>query len=80
MLTDEQIAERLRRTHHDFCALEKAHHRLDAELMALVKHHTLTPHEEQLKKQLQKEKLDTKDHMANCIRDYRNAQSGTEAP
>ncbi len=80
MLTDEQIAERLRQTNHDFCALEKTHHRLDAELRALVKHHTLTPKEERLKKQLQKEKLDKKDQMAERIRDYRNTQSETAGP
>ena len=80
MLTDEQVAEQLRQTNHAFCELEKTHHRLDAELLALLKHHTLTPQEERRKKQLQKEKLDKKDQMAECIRDYRNAQSGTVAP
>ncbi len=75
MLTDEQIAERLRQTAPDFCELETAHHRLEAELRALLKHQTLTPQEELVKKRLQKEKLDKKDRMAARIRDYRNAQS-----
>ncbi len=80
MLTDEQIAEQLRQTNHDFCKLEKTHHRLEAELRALLKHHTLTPEEAIRKTRLQKEKLDAKDHIAACIRDYRHAQSGTAAP
>lgn len=80
MLTDEQIAERLRQTSYDFCKLEKTHHRLDTELLALLKHHTLTPQEALLKTRLQKEKLDTKDRIAACIRAYRNAQFGTSEP
>ncbi len=80
MLTDEQIAERLRLENHEFCKLEKTHHRLDAELLTLLKHHALTPEEERLKRQLQKEKLDKKDQISERIRDYRNAQSGTVAP
>ncbi len=80
MLTDEQITERLRQTSHDFCELEKTHHRLDAELRTLSKRHVLTPEETLLKKQLQKEKLDKKDRMAEHIRDYRNTQSGTSTP
>ena len=37
--------------------MEESHHRLDEELQQLLKRHVLTPQEEILKKQIQKEKL-----------------------
>lgn len=74
MLSDEQIAEHLRSTSEDFREMEESHHRLDAELQELLKNHTLTPQEELLKKQIQKEKLGKKDRMAELIREYRKGQ------
>ena len=74
MLTDEQIIECLRSSDADFREMEESHHRLDAELQELLKNHTLTPQEELLKKQIQKEKLGKKDRMAEMIRVYRNQQ------
>jgi uncharacterized protein YdcH (DUF465 family) len=68
MLTDSMIAERLRESSHEFRALEEAHHRLDLELIQLQKRHVLTPAEELSMKQLHKEKLAKKDHMAELIR------------
>ena len=74
MLTDEQVIECLRSSDEDFREVEESHHRLDAELQELLKNHTLTPQEELLKKQIQKEKLGKKDRMAEMIRVYRNQQ------
>ena len=74
MLTDEQVIECLRSSDEDFREVEESHHRLDAELQELLKNHTLTPQEELLKKQIQKEKLGKKDRMADMIRVYRNQQ------
>ena len=74
MLTDDQIAEHLRSTNADFREMEESHHRLDEELQTLLKNHTLTPQEESLKKQIQKEKLGKKDRMAEMIREYRKSQ------
>ena len=71
MVTDEQIAENLRASHVEYRELEESHHRLDVELQQLLKHHVLSPQEEILKKQLQKEKLDKKDRMAALIREHR---------
>ncbi|MBI3603850.1 MAG: DUF465 domain-containing protein, partial [Nitrospirae bacterium] len=45
--------------------------RLDAELNELQKRHVLTPQEEVIKKQIQKEKLAKKDRLAELIRLYR---------
>ncbi|MCZ6580183.1 MAG: DUF465 domain-containing protein [Nitrospirae bacterium] len=74
MLTDELIADYLRSTNVDFRELEESHHRLDVELQELLKNHFLTPQEEILKKQIQKEKLGKKDRMAELIRHYRSTQ------
>ncbi|MEJ2232043.1 MAG: YdcH family protein [Nitrospirales bacterium] len=71
MMRDEQIAENLRASNVEYRELEESHHRLDAELQQLLKHHVLTPQEEILKKQLQKEKLGKKDRMAALIREHR---------
>ena len=79
MLTDDQIAEHLRHTKADFRELQEAHHQLDAQLQELLKNHILTPQEEVLKKQIQKEKLGKKDRMAMLIREYRNEQQQTAA-
>lgn len=68
MLTDSSIAERLRQSSTEFRELEESHHRLDVELNELQKRHVLTPSEELVKKQLQKEKLHKKDKMAEMIR------------
>jgi ribosomal-protein-alanine N-acetyltransferase len=70
MLTEHVIAERLRQSSLEFRELEESHHRLDLELAELQKRHVLTPSEEVVKKQLQKEKLAKKDKMAELIRLY----------
>ena len=71
MQTETAITERLRRSNTEFRALEESHHRLDAELADLQKRYVLTPAEEVLKKQLQKEKLATKNKIAEFIRSSR---------
>ncbi len=71
MLTDARVSELLRESSTEFKELEQTHHRLDVELAELQKRHVLTPQEELVKKQLQKEKLAKKDKMAELIRLYR---------
>jgi len=68
MLTEDAIVEQLRRTNTEFRELEESHHRLDFELNELQKRHVLTPKEEIEKKRIQKEKLVTKDKLAEFIR------------
>jgi uncharacterized protein YdcH (DUF465 family) len=79
MVTEEHIAENLRTSNKEYRELEESHHRLDEELQQLLKRHVLTPQEEILKKQIQKEKLGKKDRMAALIREYRATleQTGT---
>jgi uncharacterized protein YdcH (DUF465 family) len=71
--------EALRASNQEFRQLEESHHRLDAELAELHKRHVLTPQEELVKKQIQKEKLALKDKMAELIRQYRAGQERTAA-
>jgi hypothetical protein len=63
----------------EFRELEESHHRLDAELSELQKRHVLTPQEEMVKKQIQKEKLAKKDKMAELIRLYRENEGRAAA-
>jgi uncharacterized protein YdcH (DUF465 family) len=79
MVTEEHIIEILRTSNEEYRELEESHHRLDEELQQLLKRHVLTPQEEILKKQIQKEKLGKKDRMAALIREYRGTleQTGT---
>ncbi|MEE9203563.1 MAG: DUF465 domain-containing protein [Nitrospirales bacterium] len=79
MLTEEGIAAQLRESSTEFRELEETHHRLDAELRELQKRHVLTPQEELLKKQIQKEKLAKKDRMAELIRLHREDQERSAA-
>ncbi|MBX3302040.1 MAG: DUF465 domain-containing protein [Nitrospira sp.] len=72
MLTEDAIVEQLRRTNTEFRELEESHHRLDLELNELQKRHVLTPNEEIEKKRIQKEKLATKDRLAEFIRLHRD--------
>ena len=71
MQTETAITERLRQSNTEFRTLEASHHRLDTQLADLQRRHVLTPAEEVLKKQLQKEKLAAKDRMAELIRTSR---------
>jgi uncharacterized protein YdcH (DUF465 family) len=72
MVSEDRIADQLRASNIEFRQLEESHHRLDVELSELQKRHVLTPQEEMLKKQIQKEKLAMKDKMAEFIRLYRH--------
>lgn len=58
----------LRKRDPDFRKLEEEHHRLELELNRLTRRKTLTPQEESHKKQIQVEKLHTKDRMEAMIR------------
>ncbi|MBM4122083.1 MAG: DUF465 domain-containing protein [Nitrospira sp.] len=79
MLNDNRIMELLRQASMEFRELEESHHRLDAELSELQKRHVLTPQEEMVKKQIQKEKLAKKDKMAELIRLYRENEGRAAA-
>jgi [ribosomal protein S18]-alanine N-acetyltransferase len=68
---DPTILELLRKEHGEFKTLEQTHQRLEDELAELTKLHILTPEEEVRKKQIQFEKLATKDKMAEIVRVFK---------
>jgi len=68
---DPTILELLRKEHGEFKTLEQTHRRLEDELAELTKLHILTPEEEVRKKQIQFEKLATKDKMAEIVRVFK---------
>lgn len=65
---DPAILELVRRENQEFRTLEETHHRLEDQLAELMKLHNLTPEEELRKKQIQWQKLATKDKMAEVVR------------
>jgi uncharacterized protein len=79
MLSDNRISDMLRQSNSEYRELEESHHRLDAELGELQRRHVLTPQEELLKKQIQKEKLVKKDKMAELVRLYRQSEQQSAA-
>ncbi|MBM4124262.1 MAG: DUF465 domain-containing protein [Nitrospira sp.] len=79
MLTDNQITALLRQSSKEFRDLEERHHQLDAELNDLQRRHALTPQDELVKKQIQKEKLAKKDRLAELIRLHREKDAPTSS-
>jgi uncharacterized protein len=77
MLDEQSIfREDLRKRDPDFRKLEEEHHRLELELNGLTRRKTLTPQEELQKKQVQVEKLHTKDRIEARVRDFVKQQTG----
>lgn len=64
------VRERLRKENHEFRKLEGEHQRLEEELMSLIRHKTLTPQEQVHKKQIQIDKLITKDRIEAMLREH----------
>ena len=62
------LIERLRRENDEFFTWEEKHKRLEHEIRDLNKKHVLTPEEEVLRKNLQKEKLLAKDKVMEILK------------
>lgn len=62
------LIERLRRSNDEFLSWEERHNKLEREIRNLNRKHFLTPDEEVLKKNLQKEKLLAKDMIIEILR------------
>jgi uncharacterized protein len=71
LMTDEQIAEMLKRENAEYQKLSQEHKELDEWLDELSRKRYLTPEEDIEKKKKQKEKLFRKDRMAELIRNYK---------
>jgi hypothetical protein len=68
---DVSWTEHLRKTNREFADLERRHLELERELGDLVKRRVLSANEEIRKKNVQKEKLATKDRMNDIVRHAR---------
>lgn len=62
------LIERLRRENDEFFSWEERHKRLEHKIRDLNKKHVLTPEEEVLRKNLQKEKLLAKDKVMEILK------------
>ncbi|MBI5192569.1 MAG: DUF465 domain-containing protein [Nitrospirae bacterium] len=62
------LIDRLRRENDDFLMWEEKHIRLEREIRGFNRKHVLTPAEELIRKNLQKEKLIAKDKMKEIIK------------
>lgn len=62
------LIERLRRENDEFFLWEEKHKRLEREIRDLNRKNILTPEEEVLRKNLQKEKLLAKDKMVEILK------------
>jgi len=62
------LIERLRRENDQFLFLEVEHKRLEREIRDLNRKNVLTPEEEIMRKNLQKEKLNAKDKMVEILK------------
>lgn len=70
-LKDNEIAEILRKESEEFKKLEEEHRRLEETLAQIDKKKFLTADEEIERKKIQKQKLRSKDLMADMIRQYK---------
>ncbi len=72
----KQIAleEKLRRENDEYLLLEEKHDKLEREIRSLNRKHVLTPDEEVIRKNLQKEKLLAKDMIMKIYREEENKQ------
>jgi len=68
------LKEKLRRENDEYLLMEEKHDKLEREIRSLNRKHVLTPEDEVIRKNLQKEKLLAKDMMIKIIREEENKQ------
>ena len=68
------LKEKLRRENDEYLLMEEKHDRLEREIRSLNRKHVLTPDDEVIRKNLQKEKLLAKDMMMKIFREEENRQ------
>ena len=66
------LVERLRRENDEYLIWEEKHDKLEREIRSLNRKHVLTPEDEVLRKNLQKEKLLAKDMVIKILREAEN--------
>lgn len=65
-----ELMDYVRSVNNEYRKIEKIHHKLDEDLKKMNGRY-LTPDEEMLKKNMQKDKLIKKDRMMQILRDYK---------
>ncbi len=70
MEEDMDLIKYVREVDEEYKKIEKLHHRLDEDLKKMCGRY-LTPDEDVLKKNMQKEKLIKKDRMMQILREYK---------
>ncbi|MFZ3066472.1 MAG: DUF465 domain-containing protein [Nitrospirota bacterium] len=65
-----ELMDYVRSVNNEYKKIEKIHHKLDEDLKKMNGRY-LTPDEEMLKKNMQKDKLIKKDRMMQILRDYK---------
>ncbi len=70
-MNDTDVISSLRSENDEYKKLEVEHKRLEVALEEIAKKKYLTSEEEVQKKQIQKQKLQFKDRMAQLVRDHR---------
>lgn len=65
-----ELMDYVRSVNNEYRKIEKMHHKLDEDLKKMDGRY-LTPDEEMLKKNMQKDKLIKKDRMMQILRDYK---------
>jgi len=68
------LKEKLRRENDEYLLMEEKHDKLEREIRSLNRKHVLTPEDEVIRKNLQKEKLLAKDMMIKIFREEENRQ------
>ena len=68
------LKEKLRRENDEYLLMEEKHDRLEREIRSLNRKHVLTPDDEVIRKNLQKEKLLAKDIMMKIFHEEENKQ------
>jgi uncharacterized protein YdcH (DUF465 family) len=76
------LIDSIRRQNREFRKLEEKHKEYEAKLDELMKHIYLTPTQEMLKQEIKKQKLWTKDRMAEIVHGILSVknQNGDELP
>ncbi|GBE04093.1 MAG TPA: DUF465 domain-containing protein [Nitrospirae bacterium] len=70
-MNEAEVINTLRSENEEFKKIEEEHRRLEGSLADINKKKYLTPEDEMIKKNIQKQKLQFKDKMAILVRGYK---------
>ena len=70
-MKEADLINTLRNENEEFKKIQEEHKKLEVSLADIDKKKYLTPDDEMLRKNIQKQKLQFKDHMAKLVRGYK---------